>query len=59
LPGILAKQQVIFGHPGETLTLIHESIDRVAYMPGLILACQQVSALKTLCYGLEHLLFAL
>ena len=56
LTGILANQQVIFGNTGETLTLTHNSLDRSSFMPGLILACQKVQALKTLFYGLEHLL---
>ncbi|STX27660.1 dihydrodipicolinate reductases [Legionella beliardensis] len=56
LPGIMARQQVIFGAPGETLTLMHDSIDRASFMPGIILCCQRVSELQTLYYGLEHLL---
>ena len=53
LPGILARQQVIFGGVGETLTIAHDSIDRASFMPGLILACQYVQKTNTLCYGLE------
>ena len=56
LPGILARQQVIFGNLGETLTITHDTIDRSSFMPGLILACQKVQQLDTLYYGLEHLL---
>lgn len=56
LPGVIADQEVLFGQVGETLSLQHRTIDRVCFMPGLILACQQVTSLKTLCYGLEHLL---
>ena len=56
LPGILARQQVIFGGIGETLTLSHDSIDRASFMPGLVLACQYVQKTNTLCYGLEHVL---
>ncbi len=54
LPGVLARQQVIFGNTGETLTISHDSLDRASFMPGLILACQQVIHLNTLYYGLEH-----
>lgn len=57
LPGVLARQQVIFGNTGETLTVTHDSIDRASFMPGVILACQSVQKLNTLYYGLEHLLF--
>ena len=56
LPGILAQQQVIFGSSGETLTLTHNTLDRNAFMPGLLLACQKVSSLDTLYNGLEHIL---
>ena len=55
LPGVLARQEVIFGNTGETLTIMHDSIDRSSFMPGLILACQQVQSLDTLYYGLDHL----
>lgn len=58
LPGILARQQVIFGNTGETLTITHDTIDRASFMPGLILACQQVQKLDGLYYGLEHVLSA-
>ena len=56
LSGVLAKQDVIFGHPGETLTLSHQTIDRQAYMPGLVLACQRAPELPSLYNGLEKLL---
>lgn len=56
LPGILARQQVIFGSLGETLTISHDSMDRASFMPGVILACQRVLTIKRLYYGLEHLL---
>lgn len=56
LPGVLARQQVVFGNLGETLSIIHDSIDRACFMPGIVLACQKVLGLNTLVYGLEHLL---
>lgn len=56
LPGILAKQSVIFGALGETLTITHECIDRQSFMPGLLLACEQVLSLNALKYGLEHVI---
>jgi len=56
LPGYLANQQVIFGNTGETLTISHNSIDRSSFMPGLILACQTVTKLDSLVYGLENLI---
>lgn len=56
LPGVLARQEVLFGNLGETLSITHDSIDRRCFMPGVVLACQKVLGLKTLVYGLEHLL---
>jgi len=57
LPGILARQEVIFGQIGETLSITHQTIDRVSFMPGLILACQKANTLNKLYCGLEYLLF--
>ncbi|MBI2786473.1 MAG: 4-hydroxy-tetrahydrodipicolinate reductase [Legionella longbeachae] len=56
LPGVIARQQVIFGSIGETLTITDDCIDRRSFMPGIILSCQKVLELTTLIYGLEHLL---
>jgi 4-hydroxy-tetrahydrodipicolinate reductase len=56
LPGILARQEIIFGEPGETLTLRHDSINRECFMPGLLLACDKVMTLDRLVYGLEEIL---
>lgn len=55
-PGVITKQEVILSNTGETLTITHECIDRNAFMPGLMLACQGVLKLKILHYGLEKLL---
>lgn len=56
LPGFLAKQEVVLGHLGGNLVIAHETIDRQAYMPGMLLACKKVIVLKNLVYGLESLL---
>lgn len=56
LPGIVADQQVIFGGLGETFTLSHRTLNREAFMPGVILACKKVVTLNQLVYGLEHIL---
>ncbi|MDF3054129.1 MAG: dapB [Gammaproteobacteria bacterium] len=56
IPGVIANQEVIFGGEGETLTLTHNTLHRGAFMPGICLACKKVPSLKTLVYGLEHLL---
>ena len=56
LPGLVAHEQIIFGGTGETLTIRHDSIDRISFMPGVCLACKKVMELDTLVYGLEHIL---
>lgn len=56
LPGVLARQEVIFGQKGETLTIKHDSIDRCSFSPGIILACQTVKQLNKLVFGLDHFL---
>jgi 4-hydroxy-tetrahydrodipicolinate reductase len=56
LPGLVAHQQVIFGGVGETLSLKHDSIDRISFMPGVCLSCKKVVELKELVYGLENVL---
>lgn len=56
LPGVLAKQIVTFGNPGETLAIEHNVLDRQAYVPGLLMACRAVMNLHGLMYGLEEVL---
>jgi len=56
LPGLLAHQEVIFGREGETLMLRHDSISRVSFMEGILLAMGRISQLRGLTIGLENLL---
>jgi 4-hydroxy-tetrahydrodipicolinate reductase len=56
LPGYVAHQEVIFGSPGQILTIRHDSMDRASFMPGVVLACKKVMELHGLTYGLEHIL---
>lgn len=56
LPGLVAHQEVIFGGPGQTLTIRHDSLDRRSFMPGVLLAVRKVRALNGLVIGLENLL---
>ncbi|MGJ5672404.1 MAG: 4-hydroxy-tetrahydrodipicolinate reductase [Nostochopsis sp.] len=56
LPGLIAHQEVIFGAPGQIYTLRHDTSDRAAYMPGVLLAIRKVLQLKSLVYGLEKIL---
>jgi 4-hydroxy-tetrahydrodipicolinate reductase len=57
LPGLVAHQEVIFGGPGQTLTIRHDSIDRESFMPGVLLAVRKVASLeRSPTVGLENLL---
>ncbi len=57
LPGLVAHQEVIFGGPGQTLTIRHDTTSREAFVPGVLLALEQVQGLPAgLTVGLEALL---
>jgi 4-hydroxy-tetrahydrodipicolinate reductase len=57
LPGLVAHQEVIFGGPGQTLTIRHDSIDRQSFMPGVLLGIRKVGSLeRSPTIGLEHIL---
>ncbi|WP_338431661.1 4-hydroxy-tetrahydrodipicolinate reductase [Synechococcus elongatus] len=56
LPGLIAHEEVIFGAPGEILTLRHDTMDRSCYMPGVLLAVRKVRQLTGLIYGLDRIL---
>ncbi len=56
LPGLFAHQEVIFGAPGETLTIRHDAIDRECMMPGVVLACKKITQHKQFLIGLDKLL---
>jgi 4-hydroxy-tetrahydrodipicolinate reductase len=57
LAGLVAHQEVLFGGPGETLTIRHDSLDRVSFMPGVLLAVRGIGALPGgLTVGLEGML---
>ena len=57
LPGLLAHQEVILGSEGETLTIRHDTTDRVSFMPGVLLALRSVAELPDpVTVGLEGLL---
>jgi 4-hydroxy-tetrahydrodipicolinate reductase len=56
LPGLVAHQEVIFGGEGQTLTIRHDSPQRVSFMPGVLLAIKSVIGRPGLTVGLEPLL---
>ena len=51
--GYVAHQEVIFGDPGETLSIRHDSINRAGFMPGVLLGVRQVVKHPGLTVGLE------
>jgi 4-hydroxy-tetrahydrodipicolinate reductase len=57
LAGLVAHQEVLFGGPGEVLTIRHDSLDRVSFMPGVLLAIRGIIGLPAgLTVGLDPLL---
>jgi len=56
LPGLVARQEVIFGTQGQTLQLRHDAISRECYMPGVLLAVKEVSRYRGSVHNLEDLL---
>jgi 4-hydroxy-tetrahydrodipicolinate reductase len=56
LPGLMAHQEVILGGPGQSLTIRHDSYDRLSFMPGVLLAVKKTYAERQFVYGLENLL---
>jgi 4-hydroxy-tetrahydrodipicolinate reductase len=56
LPGLVAHQEVILGSLGETLTIRHDSSQRVSFMPGVVMAVKAVITRPGLTVGIEPLL---
>lgn len=56
LPGFVAHEEVIFGDLGQALTIRHDSFNREAFMPGVIMCLRKAVEVKGLVYGLENLL---
>jgi 4-hydroxy-tetrahydrodipicolinate reductase len=54
LRGLIAHQEVLFGGPGETLTIRHDSLDRAGFMPGVLLGIKNVISRPGVTFGLEH-----
>jgi 4-hydroxy-tetrahydrodipicolinate reductase len=56
ITGMVAHQEIVFGGAGETLTIRHDSLDRVSFMPGVLLAVRNIASRPGLTVGLEPLL---
>ncbi|MBI2995115.1 MAG: 4-hydroxy-tetrahydrodipicolinate reductase [Candidatus Melainabacteria bacterium] len=57
LPGVIANQEIIMGMTGQTLTIRHDTYDRTAFMPGVLMAIKKVMGLDHLVYGLENIIY--
>jgi 4-hydroxy-tetrahydrodipicolinate reductase len=56
LPGLVAHQEIVFGGPGEILTIRHDTTSREAFVPGVLLALEKVKDLPPgLTVGLDEL----
>jgi 4-hydroxy-tetrahydrodipicolinate reductase len=57
LPGLLAHQEVLFGNPGEILTIRHDSTSRDSFTPGILLGIRKVQELgDRVTVGLDSLI---
>jgi 4-hydroxy-tetrahydrodipicolinate reductase len=56
LRGLVAHQEVLFGDPGETLTVRHDSFDRVSFTPGVLTGVRNVADHPGLTVGLDAFL---
>jgi 4-hydroxy-tetrahydrodipicolinate reductase len=54
--GLVAHQEVILGMPGETLTVRHDSLDRVSFTPGVLVGVRAIADHPGLTVGLEAFL---
>jgi 4-hydroxy-tetrahydrodipicolinate reductase len=54
--GLVAHQEVVLGGPGETLTIRHDSLDRVSFVPGVLAGLRAVGDRPGLTVGLEEVL---
>ncbi|MBS2937493.1 4-hydroxy-tetrahydrodipicolinate reductase [Nocardioides sp. J2M5] len=54
--GLVAHQEVLLGTAGETLTIRHDSLDRVSFTPGVLVGVRGIAARPGLTVGLEDLL---
>ena len=54
--GLVAHQEVILGGAGETLTIRHDSLDRISFTPGVLLGLREIGTRPGLSVGLETFL---
>ncbi len=54
--GLVAHQEVVLGTPGETLTIRHDSLDRVSFTPGVLAGVRAIGEHPGLTVGLDAFL---
>ncbi len=54
--GLVAHQEVVLGGVGETLTIRHDSLDRVSFTPGVLTGVRRIGDFPGLTVGLEPFL---
>ena len=56
-PGVIARQEVILSGPGESLSIVHDTVDpATAYAPGIRLALQRAVDARGVIVGLDSFL---
>ena len=56
LPGLVSHQEILFGGPGEGLTLRHDSFDRLSFVQGVALAASAIDSTPRLVDGIDSLI---
>ena len=56
LPGLVAHEEILFGGPGEGLTIRHDSYDRRSFVQGVVLALRKMGDAPGLSEGLGDFL---
>ena len=56
MPGRSAHHEVIFGAPGQTVSLRHDTLSRDCYMPGVLQCIREVVKRPGLVVGLENVI---
>lgn len=54
--GLVAHQEVLLGTAGETLTIRHDSLDRVSFTPGVLVGVRAIAGRPGLTVGLDSFL---
>jgi 4-hydroxy-tetrahydrodipicolinate reductase len=56
MPGFVATHEVIFGGPGQSLTIRHDAPGRDSYLPGVAYAATHIQEHVGLVYGLDKMM---